>query len=357
MIKPKILVLIVAIVSILSAQTKILLCDFENRGVDTTLIRTTTQLLKDALNSTYKYVVVEQPSGIECYGVVTAANYAKRIGAAKALIGNIMQIGSKTYHSYQFIDANSGSVELADKIETPALEEFPTMCDRIAKAIVEKRTFGETVEPEKVISPEVEPGFRRPRKPYTSIFLTAGYLFYPFLENDRKFEKSTGDSLALSRNLVNLNVAVSFETQQLLTMMQVGLLRGKYDEKDINFDLMVHYVLGKGDFSPITGFGAGITRYSWKDPSNGQVMHDDGLTLSAGLGVIGLRTYYFRLLGAVYGNCTFTNNWGAIPGLRIMFGVTSPTLGPDAQVRIGPACVGGLIGGIFLTGIIIALTS
>lgn len=351
MFKPKILILIIAIVSIGIAQTKVLLCDFENRGVDTTLIRTTTQLLKDALNATYKFTVVEPPAGTKCYSVVEAANLAKRSGADKALIGNIMRIGAKTYHSYQFIDANSSTVELADKIETPPLEEYPLMCERIAASIVGKKPYGETIEPEKVTEPEVEPGIKRPRKPYASIFLTAGYLFHPFEEPVRKFGNDT-----LTKNLVNLNLAVSFETQQSLTMMQVGLMRGKYEEKDINFDLLVHYVLGRGDFAPITGFGVGITRFSWKAPDETE-RHDDGLSLSAGIGMVGLRTYYFRLLGAVYGNYTFTNNWGAIPGLRVMFGVTSPTLGPDATVKIGPACVGGLIGGIFLTGIIIALTS
>jgi len=35
-------------------QTKILLYDFEARGVDASVIRTNTQVLRDALNGTYK---------------------------------------------------------------------------------------------------------------------------------------------------------------------------------------------------------------------------------------------------------------------------------------------------------------
>ncbi len=357
MSKLKIFILIAVIVSIGLPQTKILLCDFENRGVDTVLIRMTTQLLKDALNSTYKLSVVEPTPGTKCYNIVDAANLAKDFDAEKALIGNIMRVGTKIYHSYQLINAATASVELADKFETPTIEDFPIMCERIATAVLEKKLYKETIEPEKIIETEVEPGLRRPRKPYASIFLTAGYLFHPFSDSSRKYTSSNGNTAVLARNLINLNLAVSFETQQLLTMMQIGLMRGLYEEKDINFDLMLHYIMGKGDFAPLTGFGIGITRYNWRDPNTNEHWEDDGLSLSAGIGMIGLRTYYFRILAATYANYTFTSRMGSIPGFKVLFGVTSPSLGPDATVKIGPGCIGGLIGGMFLTGLLIALTS
>jgi hypothetical protein len=59
----RVVCLIVAVVSVALPQTKILLYDFEARGVDASLIRTTTQLLRDALNGTYKYVVVDPAAG------------------------------------------------------------------------------------------------------------------------------------------------------------------------------------------------------------------------------------------------------------------------------------------------------
>jgi len=356
MSKLTIIALIVAVISIGAAQTKILLCDFENRGVDSTLIRTTTQLLKDALNATYKFTVMELPPETKCYSVVDASNLAKKFGVTKALIGNIMRIGSKMFHSYQYIDVNSATVELADKIETPPLEEFPIMCDRIATSISEKKTYKETVEPEKVIQTEVEPGIKHPRKPYASIFLTAGYLFHPFSETPRQYRSGSSTSV-LAKNLVNLNCAVSFETEQLLTLMQIGLMRGLYEERDLAFDLLLNYVIGKGDFAPFTGAGIGITRYTWDDPITGYEMKDDALSLSAGIGMVGLRTYYFRLLTAAYFNYSFTGKMGGISGLKVIFGVTSPSLGPDATVKISPGLVGGMVGGIFLTGLVIALTS
>ena len=86
--------------------------------------------------------------------------------------------------------------------------------------------------------------------------------------------------------------------------------------------------------------------------------NNDGLSLSAGGGMLALRTYYFRMLVAAYGNVTLaSNHWGAVPGVKVMFGVSTPSMGPDATVRTHPACVGGAIGAFFLTGLIIALTT
>jgi hypothetical protein len=350
--------LLLVLFAVALPQTKILLYDFEARGVDASVIRTTSQVLKDALNASYKYIVVDPTPGTYCYNVVAAAESAKAHGAAQVLVGNIMTIGGKQFLTYQLVDAASAAVALADKFELPPMDEFPAMADRIAVSIVEKKPYGETIEPENVTEPEVSPRFKHPRKPYAGMFLTAGYLF---LATPRPAVGRFNPYF--STNLVNLNVSVSFETQQMLTMLQVGLLRGNHDEADITFDLLGNYVAGKGDFAPFFGGGIGITRFSWTD-TTGEMNHNDGLSLNAGVGMLGLRTYYFRLMAAAYLNYTLaSNDWAGVansknmPGFKVMFGVSTPSLGPDATVRTSPACVGAVIGGFFLTGLIIALVS
>jgi hypothetical protein len=351
MSKLRSLILLLVLCAAAMPQTKLLLYDFEARGVDASIIRINTQVLRDALNGTYKYVVVDPAPGTFCYNVVAAADSARKYSAAQALIGNIMTIGGKQWLTYQLVDASAASVMLADKLELPPMDEFPMMADRVAGSIVEKKPYSETVEPERMTSPEVNPQFKHPRKPYAGLFLTAGYLFHI---QQRPHPAPYEDYF--STNLVNLNLAVSFETQQLLTMLQMGLMRGNHEESDINFDLIGNYVAGKGDFAPFFGGGVGITRFSWKEGLNTE--HNDGLSLSAGAGMLGLRTYYFRLIAAAYMNYTIaSNDWGGVPGLKVMFGVSSPSLGPDATVKTGPACVGAAIGGFFLTGLIIALVS
>jgi len=355
----KVTVLVALLVALGSAQTRILLCDFEARGsIDTSLVRISSQLLEDALNATYKYTVLRPGPGSRVYAVLPAAEAARAAGATQALIGNLMQVGSKRYISYQLVDAASAAVTLADRSEIPPVEEFPSLTERIAKSISEMKPFISTVEPENVTRPEVEPGIKNPKKPYSSIFLSAGYQFYP--GKNRTAKDGAGVDYLLSKNLINLNVAASFETRSLLTMLQLGFMRGWLEEKDLNFDLIVNRVFGNGDFAPFAGLGVGITRYTWQDPPpSTTIQRDDGMTFSGGVGMLGLRTYYFRLLASAYATYTLSSahGWGGVPGLRANFGVTTPTLGPDATMKMPPALVGGIIGGMFLTGLIIALTS
>jgi hypothetical protein len=362
MSKLRSLTLLLVLYAVALPQTKILLYDFEARGVDVSVIKTNTQVIRDALNGTYKYVVVDPAPGTFCYNVLAAADSAKRYNAAQVLVGNIMTIGGKQWLTYQLVDATSSAVMLADKFELPPMDEFPTMADRIAASIVERRPYSETVEPERMISSEVSPQFRHPRKPYAGVFLTAGYLFQMRQRPYSFVVDTTNDDTTfqyMSTNLVNLNLAVSFETQQMLTLLQLGLLRGIHSEQDLSFDVIANYVMGKGDFAPFVGGGIGITRFSWEGGNN-----NDGLNVSAGAGMLALRTYYFRIMAAAYVNYNFaSNDWAGahgtrnVPGVRVMFGVSSPSLGPDATLKMGPGCVGAAIGGFFLTGLVIALVS
>jgi len=341
----------VVLLSVLCAaampQTKILLYDFEARGMDVSVIRANTQVMRDALNGTYKYVVVDPAPGTFCYNVLAAADSAKKYGAAHALIGNIMAIGGKQFLTYQLVDAASSTVMLADKLDLPPMGEFPMMAERVAAAIVEKKSYAETIEPEKILETEVGPRLKHPRKPYAGVFLTGGYLYH--------LKQRVPPPDYFATRLVNLNMAVSFETQQMLTMLQIGYVRGLHEEQDIAFDLFGNYVVGKADIAPFLGGGVGITRFEWEKP-DGVRDANDGLSLSAGIGVLGLRTYYFRLLAAAYMNYTIASkDWGGVPGLKVMFGVSTPSLGPDATIKTSPGCIGAAIGGYFLTALALML--
>ena len=60
----KVVVLVALLVALGSAQTRILLCDFEARGsIDTSLVRISAQLLEDALNATYSTTVLRPGPG------------------------------------------------------------------------------------------------------------------------------------------------------------------------------------------------------------------------------------------------------------------------------------------------------
>lgn len=362
MTKTRVLLALLAAATVALPQTKVLLYDFETRGVDASIVRILTPLLGDALNGTYKFVVVDPPAGTACYNVVAAADSARKYGSEFALIGSISNIGGRHILTYQFVDATATSIALQSRVDLPPTEEFPVMADRIAASLADRQPYGGTAQPERMTSTEVEPKFRFPRKPYAGLFLTAGYAFHL---TDRRYDSTwsgvpAGDSLTLSRNLVNLNLCLSFETRDMLTMMQLGLMRGIHEESDISFDLLGNYVIGSGDFAPFVGGGVGINRYTFTAGSgaNWHKEYNDGMSLSLGGGMLGLRTYYFRLYAAAYGNVTLaSNHWGPVPAVKVLFGVSTPSMGPDATVKTHPAFVGTAIGAFFLTGLVIALTT
>jgi hypothetical protein len=347
MSKLRSVILLLALCAVAMPQTKILLYDFEARGVDVSVTRANTQVLRDALNGTYKYVVVDPAPGTFCYNVLAAADSAKKYGAAYALIGNIMSIGGKQFLTYQLVDATAATVLLADKFDLPPMDQFPTMAERVSVAIVEKKPYMETIEPGNILETETGPWLKHPRKPYAGILMTGGYQYH--------FVERPNPSGFFGTRLVNLNVAVSFETQQMLTMLQIGYMRGVQWEQDISFDLIGNHVVGNGDFAPFFGGGIGITKFLWRK-LDGAADDNDALILSAGGGMLGLRTYYFRLIAAAYANVTIaSHDWGTTPGLKVMFGVSSPSLGPDATIKTSPGCIGAAIGGVFLTGLLLML--
>ena len=313
------MILLLGLCAAAPAQTRILLYDFEARGVDVSVIRANTQVLRDALNGTYKYLVVDPAPGTFCYNLLAAADSARHYGAAQALIGNIMSIGGKQFLTYQLVDAGSSTLMLADKLELPPMDEFPTMAERVAAAIVKKKPLAQTIEPGNVLETEVNgPALGRQRKPYTGILLTAGYGYF-----------APGRQSSSATSLFNLDMALSLETRRTLTMLQIGCVVS--DEPGIEYGLLSHYVPGRGDLAPFYGGGLSISGFA----SSG-----DALIFYAGGGVIGLRTYNFRFLAAAYLSLATGGSEGPSgPGVRVLFGVSAPSFCPEPTTGTGSCCI------------------
>jgi len=300
------------------AQTRILLYDFEARGVDVSVIRANTQVLRDALNGTYKYLVVDPAPGTFCYNMLAAADSARQYGAAQTLIGNIMSIGGKQFLAYQLVDAGSSTLMLGDRFELPPMDEFPTMAERVATAIVKRKPFAQTIEPGNTLETEAnDPALKRQRRPYTGVLMTAGYGYF-----------ASGHQSSCATSFFNLDVALSLETQRTLTMLQIGWVVS--EEPGIEYGLFSHYVPGRGDLAPFYGGGLSISRFGTSD---------DALILNAGGGVIGLRTYRFRFFATAYLSLAIGGHEGPSgPGVRILFGVSAPSACPEQAIRTGSCC-------------------
>jgi hypothetical protein len=100
-----------------------------------------------------------------------------------------------------------------------------------------------------------------------------------------------------------------------------------------------------------------VTRFTWSDPDFGE-RKSDGFNLSANVGLLGFRSYYFRLLAQAGMTMTFANEpgWERMPGLRVAFGLTTPSFGPEGDIETIQGCVSMAIVGFFITGLVVAFT-
>ncbi|MEO0093003.1 MAG: hypothetical protein ABIK67_01935 [candidate division WOR-3 bacterium] len=320
---------------------RVVLFNFQAKNVDTTMVEILNYLLTEALISNYNYDVLRMAPTAIALSSFAAACSAKSYNAQFAITGSFIEIKAKGIISFQLIDADSQKVVFADRTTILSYDDIPTIAERIAYSLAKRVPFTQTLAPTKITEAE-KPSPLRLRKPLTTFLLNTGYL-YAYRENK-------------SLDLFNLNLGLYFDLPDYFILTQMGLMRGVNSEADLNFDINGYRYLSEKNFAPIIGAGIGITRYSFKG-KDGITEYDDGLHLNTGIGFIGLRNYYLKLYGMLQGNLAFTKTWGTVPGIRILFGFTSPSIGPGGDIEADPSCIGLTIGGFFLLGLLVALSS
>jgi TolB-like protein len=326
-----------------TALNKVILFNFQAKNVDTTMVDIFNHLLKEALITNYNYDVTRMSPASMALTSFAAACSAKAYNAKYAVTGSFIEIKEKGIISFQLVDADSQKVVFGDRTTILSYDDMPIIAERIAESFAKRTLFNRTVTPTKITEAE-KPSPLRLKKPTATFLLNTGYL-YAYRENE-------------SVDLFNLNLGLYFDLPNYFILTQMGLMRGVNEESDLNFDINVYKYLSEKDFSPIAGAGIGITRYSFKEYGPWrETKYDDGLYLNAGVGFIGLRNYYIKLYGMLQGNLSLTKTWGTVPGVRVLFGLTSPSLGPGGDVEVEPGCVGLTVGGFFLLGLLAALSS
>jgi hypothetical protein len=338
-------ILTIMALSILTAKETLVVFDFQPVGVDSNTIQANSVLLKDRLGDLAKFTIINPAPGVEtkCYTIEAAVATAKILNAKKAIIGDIAQLGSKLIISYKLIDVDSAKIEYNDRTTINTIEDLDFAAERIALALKEKKPYTETAEFGKITEQEEKP--IRSRTPSSSIIFTTGYAF-PL--NNYKYDPGT--------QLFTIDAAVTYETPNLFTQGLMGLRRGKSAYHELYFDLLAHKLYSKYDISPYVGGGIGVHKVSFS-PSYGQSIESDGFALTASGGVIFFRTYYFRVLAGIKASAVFTQDLGTMYNFSFNFGLSSPTFGSEGAVKAPSPCIIGCLGTLFLTGVIVALTS
>lgn len=339
----KLLLLLFLMFLSLYPQTKVVLFNFQAKNVDTTMVEIFNHLLKEALATNYNFDVLPMSATSSAASPFAAACSAKTYNAKYAITGSFIEIKEKGIISFRLVDADSQKTVYGDRTTILSYDDMPILAERIAQSFAKRTPFSQTLTPTRITEAEkISP--LRLKKPTATFLLNTGYL-YAYRENK-------------SVDLFNLNLGLYFDLPNYFILTQMGLMRGVNEESDLNFDINAYRYLSEKDFSPIVGAGIGITRYSYKQSGPWQqIKYDDGLYFNAGVGIIGLRNYYIKLYGMLQGNLSLTKTWGTVPGVRILFGLTSPSLGPGGDIEVEPGCVGLTVGGFFLLGLLTALSS
>jgi hypothetical protein len=340
-----VVIVLAAAFTLLAAQPRTLVLEFEPVMVDTGIPRVVYSLLRDRLAETKAFTVVLPPAGTKVYTIEEADSLAAVLGAEKVVMGSITRVGLKLLISYKLVTAATGAIEAGDRVSVENETDLDNVTGRIALALKEGSGYKGTVELGRLT--EAESKTLKTREPYSSILFNTGYTF------------PTGHAMPYDpgKMLFTLDAAVTYEAPSFLAEGQMGIMRGKYGFTDLHFELLAHRLFSGKDISPFVGGGLGVHRLKFSPPYPASARESDGLSLVGSGGLLLFRTYYFRALIGAKASVLFTNEFGTVTTGNINFGLTSPGFGPSGTIQTPPACIYTTLGAFFVTGLIVALTS
>ena len=254
---------------------KAVVFDFQPIGVDETTKMTASELLRNELTNTGRLKVIKGEGF--CATAEEAVEKARGLGGDKAVIGNLNQLGEKIIVFASLIDVRTGEVEFSDQLVSVFVEDLDVVLKRLAKGLVEKKKVEETAEVGMIIEKEREEPRRR--KSFLTYGVKAGYML-PIMGGYGGHTKKmfTADLLAWYEN-------PSFIVEPLAGISISG------SSQDVHGDISIYRPLSRTDFAPYLGGGIGI---HFVGCDNGDWNH--GFALSLGGGVMGFRTYDFRII-------------------------------------------------------------
>jgi TolB-like protein len=311
-------------------QQKIAIVVFDAQpiGVEEPTVLAASQLLRNDLAATGNFAVMDEGEVTRllgekplCYDSQCALEIGQQLGVDKAVIGSLSRLGEKIIVELRLVDVNSGQVEFSDRMASATVEDLDTVIKRLATGLATGKPSEQTVEIGAIT--EVETREPRRRKNFFTVGGKIGYLF------------PTGDSWRGVDKLLCLDWVTRYETPTFMVeslvgwRYEIGRDEGAYD---IPIEFSILYIPGKSDFSPYLGGGLGIHWVAAAREDEDVVYHgeeritNNGLALNVGGGLIGFRTYDFRIVVDLRYTMVFAKLDGqdTHQGVSLTFGVTSP---------------------------------
>lgn len=333
--------LLVVLAIAVQAGPRLVVFDLQPVGVDSSVTTLATMLFRDRLVDTDSFRLVGPLAEVAVQTVEEAAVAATGVGADLAIVGSVAQIAHKMLISYKLVNVATGGIELSDRVTISSMEDMDLTLERMALAIARRESFTQTGEMGTYTRTEIGQ-----RAAMTSFFLVTGYT-YPM---QHQFPGDPGSML------FTLEAAVSYETPDILAQGIMGYRRGKYEYRELYFDLLVHRLFSRSDVSPYLGGGIGVHQFTISPPGQYE-LEDDGLALIGSAGIILFRSQFFRIVGGLRATAVVTEDWGVNYLGSFNFGLSSPPAGPGGDLDIPVWCTYGCLGAFFLTGLIVAATT
>lgn len=310
--------------------TRLIVFDLQPIGVDQATAQATVQLLRNDLAGTGRFSVVEEGQAqrvlgqmVPCFDSRCAAEYGRQLGAEKALVGSLSRLGEKIIVELRLVDVSTAVVEYSDRMASTTVEDLDTVIQRMAKSVASGKPVEKTAEVGLIVQEEAREPLRR--KNFFTVGGKIGYLF------------PTGDSWGKADRLLCLDWVTRYETNSFFVESLVGYRYQLNEDNgafDVPIEFSIFYVPSLTDFSPYVGGGLGIHWIAAKrwDENGDHVNGEDerwtnnGLALNLGGGLMGFRTYDFRVIVDLRYTVVLADLGGqdTHQGISLTFGITSP---------------------------------
>jgi hypothetical protein len=298
------------LLSLLSAGPKIAVFGFEGIGVDSVTATVATSLFRTELGNTGKFTVatVDEVAGVlGADKVVTrvsdAQDAARRIGAAKAVIGNLSRLGTQTIGMVKLIDVAGGSIEFEDQLATTSRDELDIVLIRLAKAVATQTKASTNVELGEITEKESKEANRR------QAFFGGGVGFGGFVP----FGGLRTTEVQTMGSLLGL-----YETPDFFAEVRYsGLLSsGNF----MPFTIGVFKTAERSDFTPYYGCALGVGWYSVHEEGYygyGYERSVPGFVVAPGAGYMMFHTYDFHVMADLRYYLMFGGEGGLQHGLAL----------------------------------------
>jgi hypothetical protein len=281
-------------VTVVSAQT-VVVCE---PAADSAL-QVVGKLLTAAVQAKYKGTVsFAKPA---CGEKECALKIAGENKAQEVIFSSIIRLGNKFIFNGAITNFD-GSNLYTQKLTTEKIEDFEQLCDRMAEALVNRKTVELATSIENVSENEAEKDARKGRRTHYASGVTAGFAYpvghsFQYVERKIRYAYPTSETLEfLKRNpqLFKLGWANFWEFKnnlaldaQVLGFLPVGF----------GADIDVVRFLNHSDFSPFLGGGIGIHWVRGDDTvSETSTKRNFGPAFNVQGGIMMFRTYNIHVL-------------------------------------------------------------